>query len=144
MITKNTPTLEGQYPLPEGVKLRKRKFGTSPVSPLVQVQRAAVSAPTDFEIGWKDSEHGLTLVIREQRENGRLVANVFCSDSGHLNKLAVSVGLVGMGEERMIRKTIPLVVAEKNGCSGSADFGPLAEAVEELGDRLGVVVFMLV
>jgi hypothetical protein len=95
-------------------------------------------------IRWEDPEHGLTVFVRERRDSGRLVADVFCTRAAQLNKLAVSVALVGTIEDQMIRKTIPLNVAEKTGCSGSADFGPLTEAVKELGTQLGVVVFMLV
>ena len=147
-IEKKLP-LEDQYPLPEGVKLRTRKFGANPMSPLVATPTGgdtgdSSSARPEFKIRWEDQEHGLTVLVRERRESGHLVADVFCTDAGQLNKLAVSVALVGTVEDQMIRKTIPLDVPEKAGCSGSADFGPLAEAVNDLGPQLGVVVFMLV
>jgi hypothetical protein len=143
------PTLESQYPLPESVKLRTRKFGTNPVSPLVSTplgpdQADSCLTPPEFKILWEDQEYGLTVHVDEQRESGHLVASVFCADAGQLNKLAVSVALVGAIDDQMIRKTIPLHVQEKTGCSGSADFGPLTEAVKELGPKLRVVVFMLV
>jgi hypothetical protein len=41
-------------------------------------------------------------------------------------------------------KGIPLDVPEKSGCSGSADFGPRAGAVKQLGPQVGVAVFLLV
>ena len=43
------------------------------------------------------------------------------------------VGLVGTAKDHVLRKTIPLEVPEKTGCSGSADFGPLGDRVKELG-----------
>jgi hypothetical protein len=149
MKTESKLNLEDQYPLPKGVKLRTRKFGASPESPLVPTPTGgdmgeAGPTRTEFKIRWEDQDHGLTVLVRDHQESGRLVADVFCTDAGQLNKLAVSVALVGTIEEQMIRKTIPLAVPEKTGCSGSADFGPLTEAVEELGAQLGVVVFMLV
>jgi hypothetical protein len=149
MNPEKKPTLESEYPLPEGVKLRTRKFGANPMSSLVATPPGgdrgdSSPARPGFKIRWEDQEHGLIVLVRERRESGHLVADVFCSDAGQLNKLAVSVALVGTIEDQMIRKTIPLDVPEKTGCSGSADFGPLTEAMKELGPELGVVVFMLV
>jgi hypothetical protein len=149
MSTEHKPTLEGQYPLPEGVKLRTRKFGANPMSSLISTPPGgdrgdSSPARTEFKIRWEDQEHGLTVLIRERRDSGHLIADVFCTDAGRLNNLAVSVALVGTVEDQMIRKTIPLNVPEKTGCSGSADFGLLTDAVKELGAQLGVVVFMLV
>jgi hypothetical protein len=143
------PSLADLYPLPEGVKIRTRKFGANPISPLVPTPSGgdrddSSSARTEFKIRWEDQEHGLTVLIRERRDSGHLVGDVFCTDAAQLNKLAVSVALVGTNEDQMIRKTISLDVPETTGCSGSADFGPLIEAVQELGPQLGVVVFMLV
>ena len=148
MKTESKQTVDDLYPLPESVKLRTHKFGKNPESPLVPTPTGgdkgdASPARTEFKIRWEDQEYGLTVLVRERRESGRLVADVFCNDAGRLNKLAVSVALVGTIDNRMIRKTIPLDVPEKTGCSGSADFRPLAEAVKELGTQLGVVVFML-
>ncbi len=71
-------------------------------------------------------------------------APFFCAHADQLNKLAASVALVGTNADQLIRKTIPLDVPEMTGCSGSADFGPLSEAVKQLGPQLGVVVFLLV
>jgi hypothetical protein len=149
MNTEKKPTLEELFPLPEGIKLRTRKFGANPMSPLVATPPGGDRADKqplrpELVIPWEDPEHGLTVLVRERRDSGRLVADVFCTDAAQLNKLAVSVALVGTIEDQMIRKTIPLNVPEKTGCSGSADFGPLTEAVKELGTQLGVVVFMLV
>ena len=86
---------------------------------------------------------GLKVHVRE-REDGHLIASVFCTDATLLNKVAVSVAVAGMVEDRLLRKTIFLNVAENNGCSGSADFGLLADAVQTLGPQLGLVVFLLV
>jgi hypothetical protein len=148
MNTDPKPTLADLFPLPEGTKLRVRKFGAKPVSELVpapvggNVAQAAAPRP-EFKIHWEDQQQGLTVIVRE-RENGHLVAEVCCSDAGLHNKAAVSVGLVGTVEDHLIRKTIPLDVVVTGGCSGSADFGPLTAAVQELGPQLGVVVFLLV
>lgn len=66
-----------------------------------------------------------------------------CTNAGLLNRAAVSVGLVGTAEDRLIRKTIALDMPEKDGCSGLADFGRLTDAVKELGPQLGAVVFLV-
>ena len=42
----------------------------------------------------------------------------------------------------MLHKMIPLNVPEKNGCSGSADFGPIANAIVELGPQFRVIIFL--
>ena len=142
------PALPDLFPLPEGIKLRARKFGTKPVSDFIPAPiprdgaDAAVPRPA-FQLRWEDQQQGLTVFVRE-KANGHLIADVFCTDAGLLGKAAVSLGLVGEVEDHLIRKTIPLDVPEKHGCSGSADFGPLADAVKQLGPRLGVVVFLLV
>ena len=60
-----------------------------------------------------------------------------------LNAAAVSVALVGTVDGEMCRKTVPLNVAEKIGCSGSADFGLLSDATKQLGNELGLVVFIV-
>jgi hypothetical protein len=142
------PNPSGPLPLPEGVKLRTRKFGTNPTSALVPVPvgngTGDSSAPREeFGLDWEDPALGLTLRVRE-RDNGHLIAEVFSTDPARLNKAAVSVGLVGTVENGQLRKTIALTVAEENGCSGSADFGPLSAAVKELGPQIGVVAFLVV
>jgi hypothetical protein len=148
MSTDPKRTLPDLFPLPDGTKIRARKFGAKPVSPLVPAPVAGDkgddAAPrAAFKIRWEDQQQGLTVLVRE-RGNGHLIADVFCTDAGLLDKAAVSVGLVGTVEDHLIRKTIPLDVSENSGCSGSADFGLLADAVKELGQQLGVVVFLLV
>jgi hypothetical protein len=142
-------TLDRLYPMPEGVKLRTRKLGKNPESQLVSTPTDAEIADSGpsrsaFTIHWEDKEYGLSVLVRESQETGHLVADVFCTDAGQLNNLAVSVALVGTIDNQMIRRTIPLGALEKAGCSGSADFGPLTEAVKKLGSRLRIVVFMLV
>jgi len=148
MSTDPKPTLPDLFPLPEGTKIRARKFGAKPVSPLVPApvggDKGDAAAPrAAFKVCWEDPQQGLTVLVRE-RDNGHLIADVICTEAGLLDKAAVSVGLVGTVVDHLIRKTIPLDVPEKSGCSGSADFGPLADAVKELGPQLGVVVFLLV
>jgi hypothetical protein len=141
--TSNPPDF---FPLPHGMKIRTPKFGAQPVSPFfpVPITEGEPSAVRpEFKICWEDQQQGLSVVVRE-RENGHLSAAVFCTDAGLLDKAAVSVGLMGATAEHSIHKTIPLNVRDKTGCSGSADFGPLACAVKELGPQLGVVVFLLI
>ena len=133
------------FALPIGMQFRTRMFGAKVVSPLfpVPVQPGCESAPRPlFEVRWEDPQLGRTVLVREQQD-GHLIADVFAADSHLLNEAAVSVSLVGTAEDQMILKMVPLVVAEKNGCSGSADFGPLANAVQQLGSQLGVIVFLL-
>jgi hypothetical protein len=148
MNTEPKPTLPDPRSLPEGVKLRTRRFGTNPVSPLISVpdsrnQSDSSAVPPAFAIGWEDPGQGLKVTVRANG-SGRLIAEVFAADQALLNKGALSVGLVGTIEGGLIRKTIPLTASEANGCSGSADFGPLASAVQELGGRIGIVAFLLV
>jgi hypothetical protein len=141
----NLPDL---FPLVKGMKLRTRKLGANPVSPLFPVSIGTDNHDSpdprhDFTICWEDPKLGVTVRVREQ-ENGRLIADVFSADAALLDKAWVSVSLIGTGVNHISHKSIPLKVAEKNGCSGSADFGPLADAVKELGPQLGVVVMLLV
>jgi hypothetical protein len=148
MNTDPEPILSALFPLPEGIKLRARKFGAEPASPLVPAPVGGDKGPSsdprpEFTLRWEDQQQGLTVLVRE-RENGHLIADVFCTDAGLLAKAAVSVGLVGTAADHLIRKTIPLNGSEQNSCSGSADFGPLTDVVKELGPRLGIVVFLLV
>ncbi len=149
MDTDLNSTLDRLYPLPEGVKLRTLNLSKNAESPLVSISTGEEMAESgasrpEFTIHWEDKDNGLTVLVRECPENGHLVADVFCTDAGQLNKLAVSVALVGTSGNQMIRKTIPLRAPEKTGCSGSADFGLFTEAVTKLGTRLGIFVFMLV
>src|SRR5262245_7814770 len=142
MSTDPKSTLPDLFPLPEPVKLRTPKFGARPVSNFVPVptpvdQGAGPSRPA-FRIDWQDQEQGLTVRIRETAD-GHLSAEVFSTDAALLNQAAVSVGLLGTAEGRLIRKTVPLNVAEPQGCSGSADLGPLADAVQQLGPQLAAV-----
>lgn len=141
-------SLEELFPLPAGVKLRTHKFGAKPCSPLFAISAgpdkdASSDSCPEFKIAWEDKQQGLKVCVRE-RDNGHLIAEVFCSDASLLNKAAVSVGLMGTVEDQLIRKTIHLTVPEENGCSGWADFGLLTDAAQKLGARLGVVVFLLV
>ena len=147
MSTEPKPTMPELFPLPEGIKLRTRKFGTNPVSLLVSGPmggpQGASSAPRlEFRIEWEDAAQGLSVTVRE-RDDGHLIADVFSTDPARLHKAALSVGLVGTVEEGLIRKTVPLNVPEEDGCSGSADFGPLTAAVKELGSQIGIVAFLL-
>ncbi len=145
MSTEPRPSLSDLFPLP-GIKLRTHRFGKRPYSDIVTVpvdgDQPANTPRPEFRIHWEDQEHGLTVLMRE-RGDGRLIADVSCADAGQLNKTFVSVALVGTATGRLIRKTIPLNVAEPPGCRGSADFGSLADAAKELGYQLGLIVFRL-
>ena len=155
MSTDRKPDLSDLFPLPANVRLRRRTFGATPVSPLTPTppggdgaDSAAVPRPP-FKAEWTnefnrdDGVRTVKVVVRE-RNNGHLIADVFCSDPGLLGRGAVSVGLVGAAADRTVRKTIPLDIPETDGCSGSADFGPLTEVVNELGAQLGVVTFLVI
>ena len=151
MNTNRPPSLSELFPLPKGVKLPTYKFGTNPVAPLqtVSLGEPAAHAGTPrspFKITWEDKEQGLKVCVEERQENSHLIANVYGTHEELLNKAAVSVALMGTNETEVIRKTVPLCVAETNGtfrCSGSADLGLLADAVQRLGDRIGLVVFLV-
>jgi hypothetical protein len=145
--TESDLNLEDLFPLPPGVKDHTTKFGANPVSALVPVPAAGERSPTaprpDFEIRWEDQKLGVKALMREG-EDGRLIADVFCNDPNLLGKGAVSVTLAGAAPDPLLGKIIPLTMPDANGCKGSADFGPLASAVQELGPRLCVVVMLLV
>lgn len=133
---------EGESRSPERGKPRTRKFGRNPISILTPLpQTRGEMAGSGFKIQWEDHEEGLTVLVRETE--GTLIADVFCDDSSQAGQLAVSVALVGTAVGEMIRKTIRLTDAHATRCSGRADFGLLSEAVELLGDRLGVIVFLV-
>jgi len=148
MDTDPNPPLPDMFPPRPGIKRRTRKFGTTLVSPFFPVAVGKngedSSGPLpDFKICWEDKQLGLTVLTR-QHENGRLIADVFCTYAGLLDQSAVSVGLIGATADHSISKTIPLVVSEKNGRSGSADFGPLKDIVKDLGPQLAVIAFLMV
>ena len=151
METDPKPPYTSMFPLPEGVKLRARKFGKNPFSAFVPApvggDMAAAESRPPFQINWEDQQQGLSVLVRE-RTDGHLIADVFCTDASLHNKAAVSVFLAGNVDNNLIGKTIPLAAhaksdqQEKSGCSGSADFGPLTAAVKELGPQLGLIVFL--
>jgi len=146
------PSLADLYPLPEGVKLRTRKFGANPVTPLKATPPGGAAFDSDpgrpeFQLRYEDQHLGLLALVREDVDSRHLIAEVFSSNPEHLNRqAAVSVALVGTVEEQMIRKTIPLKPDDHGQyrCSGSADFGTLDDAVRELGDQLGLMVFLII
>jgi hypothetical protein len=81
--------------------------------------------------------------VRE-REDGRLFAEVFCTNPDLLNRAAVCVGLGGKTEAMPRCKAVPLSVPEPGGgCSGSAVLGPLADYVKELGPEIALFVTLL-
>jgi len=144
MNSDRQPTLDEVFPLPKGIKFRQPKFGSKPASSVTAVRRSDTDVgptPEAFEIRWEDADQGLAVRVREQPD-GRLIAETSCSNVAVLGKW-VSVALVGTTTTEMIRKTIPFSVVETNGCRGSADFGPLADAVRDLGRELRIIVFLL-
>ncbi len=132
-------------PLPPWVKLQRRIFGTKPVSPLYPVRSSTGDANpasnSPLKIQWDDPDLKIAVLVRE-RDDGRLIAEVSSPDASLLNKGVISVGIMGTVEDGMLHKMIPLSVPEKNGCSGFADFGPIASAVAELGSQFRVIVFL--
>jgi hypothetical protein len=149
MSSDKMQSLSDLFPLPEGVKIRSRKFGANPATPLQPVRPGGPDAlaPHEFKLRHEDKELGLLVIVQEDANSGVITAEAFSSHPEHLNQAAVSVALVGTTEGGMIRKTIPLDREVKNGdhcCSGSAAFGTLHDAVQQLGDRLGLIVFLLI
>ena len=96
MATEPKPTLIDLFPLPEGVRIRERRFGANPVSSFVPVpvrdDKGDTSPQSAFKLSWEDREQGLTVIVKEQN-NGHLIANVFSTDASLLNKAVVSVAL---------------------------------------------------
>src|SRR5579871_453910 len=113
------PSFEELFPLPEGVKLRTRKFGMTPPPPLVRIPMGRDDRPT-LTLRWEDIALGLTVLVREQPLTGKLIAEVFCTNPAMVNKAAVSVTLVGRHEHNMIRRTVKLdrLDTERGGCCG--------------------------
>lgn len=132
--------------LPKGMKIPSHRFGANPFSEVVhapvEMERDSSDRRQDFKICWEDQQQGLTVVVQE-RENGHLIADAFSSDPGMVDSAAVSVALIGTTPDQIICKIVPFKVLQKDGCSGSADFGLLSTAVKELGPQLGLVVFLL-
>jgi hypothetical protein len=152
MDTNRQATGPGGFPLPEGYRRRVYKFGKKPTTgfysvPVPTGNSNAVGRPP-FAIDWSDAEQGLSVVVRE-REDGHLIAEVFCTDARLLHKAWVSVGLGGMVDALPISKVIPLNTPAatntpgKGSCSGSADLGLLTDFVKELGSQLALVAFLL-
>jgi hypothetical protein len=132
---------------PEGITVREPLFGTSPGSPLFPFHMDDSTPHQTFKICWenqfseKDGGRKLSVVVHE-RDDGHLIAEVFCTDPGLVNVGVASVGLSGTIEEQRIHKSIPFRVLEKDGCSGSFDFGLFKNVVKELGQGMRVVTFL--
>jgi hypothetical protein len=147
----NEELLNQLFPLPEGVKLRKPRFGTAgPSAPVpirvrhVQHARGEHQRPAPpFEIkDWNDPHLGLTINVLEDPD-GEVWAYVDCNDRSYLGK-EVSVALLGSkGEYRLLRRTIALNTETSHGCSGKASFGKLQDLAEELGDQVQLSAFLL-
>src|SRR5260221_7831937 len=93
------------FPMPKGMKIRTPKFGANPVSQFVCapvcLDNDSSGPRPEFKICWEDQQQGVSVVMQE-RENGRLIADVFCTSAGLLDKAAVSVALVGKSPVDMI------------------------------------------
>lgn len=151
MQPDKSTTLTDLFPLPEGVKLRRFRFGTTPPTPAQllppNIMQGGTNDPPEFELTWRDTGLGLTVIVRERPDNHKLYAQVFSRDPAHLGKAAVSVALVGTKGDDMICKTVRLDTPETAGpdkCSGTDDFGPLKEARERLGDALSLTAILVV
>jgi hypothetical protein len=132
------------FPVPEGVRVRSRRFGRKPASPMIVVDAArAPGCEHGFTMHWEDAEQGLSVMAREQPD-GRLLARVVCCDANLHGRAWLSVAVVGASSEHFIRQTIPLAAPDSDGHSGSADFGPFGDIVKELGPQLGMIVFLMV
>ena len=127
------------------MKLRKRKFGTAPDSPFKTVGSSAHEAEP-LELSLADSTLGLTVVVKEHRATGKLIAEASCSDPAMKGKAGASVAVIGREEFKLIRKTVKMDQSDERtgGCRGSADLGLLKDAVATLGPELGLVTFMLI
>ncbi len=136
--------LDEMFPLPPGVVLRRRRFGSRSVSPLVPLTTPAGTDRPPVALRHSDPKLGVTVEIHEVRESGHLAAHARCTDGALLNKGEVSVVLYGAAEGRLINRRIKLEVAEVEGCSGSADFGKLAAIADELGTSFGMVICLTV
>lgn len=100
----------------------------------------------EFQLRFEDNDLGILVLVRENVES-KLIAEVFSTNPEHLNGGALSVALVGKLRIEFIRKSIPFTVEEQDGkfrCRGTWDFGKLEDAVQKLGDQLGLIVFLLV
>jgi hypothetical protein len=148
MSHEKKPSPADLFPLPEWVKIRTRKFGANPVTPLQPIpsgESADANRP-EFLLRFQDQDLGIVALVGEDRQSRHLLARVFSSKPEHLNEAAVSVAIVGTVEDQMLRKSIPLNTEEHGDyhCSGSADFGRFDDVVGKLGDQLGLIVFLLI
>lgn len=111
------------------VKIHRYQFGTQPVSALV-----AVDADT-FHLTHADE----TLWLRVTAEviDGHVAVYVRCSTSDK-----VSVALVGSDEESMIRRTVELKKIDGIN-QGVEDFGTVDSVLALLGERIGIVAFIV-
>ena len=135
--------LEEAFPLPSWVKIRKRKFPKNPASPLQSTDRDNPNR-AKFQLRLEDEELGLLVLIGEDA-SGHLIGEVFSTNVEHMKQAVVSVALVGTVPDQTIHRIIGFTTEEGQGkyrCRGSADFGNLDVAVNELGDQLGMMVFL--
>src|SRR5437763_1038453 len=99
MNDQHRRTFAEHIPLPPGVKLHTRTFGNLALTVFVdaplsgELGQACLSRPP-FTIRWEDEKLGVKVLIREQPD-GRLITDVYSRDPSHLNKAAVTVGLIG-------------------------------------------------
>jgi hypothetical protein len=143
-MSMNDDILRDLFPLPEGTKLRKPRFGTAGPSkpqPLPPAGDSAASGGADFSLDWTD-EH-LQLEVRCRREGDDLVVSVTCHDPA-LKGQAVSVFLLGSIQGHRLRKTVLLDETAPAGCAGKGSFGKIAQIARELGTTLAVVAHLLI
>jgi hypothetical protein len=148
MSNESTPRIEDLFPLPPGYKPRRYVIGTTPVSPPIFLpvdgDQDDSSAPRPpFETSWEDKKLGIRAVVRE-REDGRLMAQAFCTDAALLNKGTVFVSFGSGRADFNIGKSVRLTAPEEDGCSGSAVLEPFAQVVKDLGPEVRLVLSLLV
>jgi len=128
----------------KGIKIRRPFFGKNPVSELVPVRNGGMdpeSTPSAFQIHLNAPELKIAVSVHAEPD-GRLQARAHCFDPALLNRAAVPVGLGGAMTDETIGRSIVLKVPEPDGCSGTADFGPLVDVVKRLGPQLRIIAFL--
>jgi hypothetical protein len=132
------------FPLLPGFKRHKHKIGRNPVSPFFPIPAADSSAP-QAKLTLRHENPALELAVAiHERDDGRLLAEVTCTNSALLNKAAAFVGLFGKIREDTIGKMVPLNTPAPAGCSGTVDLVSLTELIQRLGREIAVTLMLCV
>ncbi len=114
----------------EPASIHRYQFGTQPVSGLSSV------SSDSFHLTHADDMLGLH--VTAEAIDGHVAVYVRCSTAS-----AVSVALVGSDEDKMIRKNVRLGY-RIDGCNqGVEDFGTTSSVLALLGERVGIVAFVV-